>query len=72
MWLPTPTDESVEKFKVLAKEEFGLDLTEKEARDTATRLLQIHYLLAYAYRGLALDGRERIDAEERPSAPPAS
>lgn len=69
MWLPTPTGESVEKFKILAKEEFGLDLTDREAEQTATRLLQIHYLLAYCYRGLRPDGKEAVSERNPPLGP---
>jgi hypothetical protein len=57
MWLPTPSTQAVEQFQALAREEFDLELDMKEARLAATKLLQIHYLLAYAYRDL----RSKID-----------
>ena len=43
----------VEEFRELALKEFNLPLTERQALDTATRLIQIHYLLAYANRDLS-------------------
>ena len=62
MWLPEPSDEKVEEFRMLAKEEYGLDLTAEGARKAATTLLQMHYALAYAYR-------DEGPADDRPDAP---
>jgi hypothetical protein len=47
MWLPLPSADTVKKFQALMKEGRNLELTNSEAQDYATRLLQIHYLLAY-------------------------
>lgn len=52
MWLPTPSSKSVDEFRALVRESKGIELTEAEARDAATRLLQIHYLHTHAFRDL--------------------
>jgi hypothetical protein len=52
MWLPVPTPEMVNEFRVLVREHFALELDEKAATRAATQLIQIHYLLAYANRDL--------------------
>lgn len=57
MWLPTPKPEDVEEFRALILKEFGLELSPDEALDASTRLLQIHFILKYAYRPL----RSKID-----------
>lgn len=41
MYLPTPNGKEVEGLKKLAKELLGLEMTDAEAHDGATRLLQL-------------------------------
>lgn len=45
MWLPTPTQEAVDEFAIIVKRELDINLSPCEAKDAATRLLRIHYLL---------------------------
>ncbi len=59
MWLPTPSQNAVLEFQALAKREFSIELDLGSARRVATQILQIHYLLAYAYR----DIRPKVDGE---------
>jgi hypothetical protein len=50
MWLPHPTPKMIEEFREIVLKEFDLPLSESQASDAATGLIQIHYLLAYANR----------------------
>ena len=43
----TSSPNGVEKLKKLYKDELGMKLTDAEARDAATRVLQIHLLKIY-------------------------
>lgn len=72
MWLPVPTPESVEKFRTLAKEEFGLELDEREAFSRARKLLQIYYLLAHCYKPLEKQEGQESSVEQSSGAPQIS
>lgn len=52
MYLPVPNDKEVQRFKLLYKERFSVTLTDAEALDTATRLLQLFYLTSHAIYSL--------------------
>lgn len=54
-----------EEFRALLQREYGLELSEKAALEAATRLMQAHYLLAYAHRDL----RPKIHRERRAPGP---
>lgn len=47
MWLPVPSEDMVSEFLKLVREEQGIELTPVEAKEAATRILQIHYLKEY-------------------------
>lgn len=59
MWLPTPSDESVQKLQELLRLELNLDLEYDRARVVATRLLHLHFYKAYGSRYL----RTKINGE---------
>lgn len=46
MRLPVPSKRAVEEFKRLCKEAHSVTLTDEEAKDAATRLAQLAYLLS--------------------------
>jgi acyl-CoA thioester hydrolase len=70
MWLPVPSPAAVKRFQDLLKAEFSLELDMVSATDAATKLLQIHYLLAYAYRDLRPEiDRQRRSAGSKPAGP---
>ena len=50
LWLPFPNTKEVESFRLLYKQEFGVELTTEEALSVATRLLHIHYVFYSAPR----------------------
>jgi len=41
MWLPIPSPEAVESFRVRLKKEFNLEVSDEDALEVATRLLQV-------------------------------
>lgn len=50
MNLPTPTAQEVKEFAALYEREFGVVLNEGEAREAATRTLQLFYLGTYGLK----------------------
>jgi hypothetical protein len=50
MWLPTPSENAIKEFAQLFFEYTGEHLTESQAKDLATRVIQIYYLKEFAYR----------------------
>ncbi len=48
MNLPTPNADEVAEFKCLYLKRFGIELTDDEALDQATRLIQYVFLTQYA------------------------
>lgn len=50
MNLPTPRAEEVKEFAALYEREFGVVLSEGEAREAATRTLQLFYLGTYGLK----------------------
>jgi len=64
MWLPTPSDEAVNKFKDLVERETGRTLSDGEARQSATRVLHLVFLKTYGSSYL----REEVERERRASS----
>jgi hypothetical protein len=64
MWLPTPSDEAVERFRELYLKETGEELDPPQARESATRFLHLHFITAYCGEYL----REEITGVPDPAA----
>ena len=61
MWLPVPSASGVESFKALVLAEFGVELNDEDAREVATRVLQIQVMKLYENGNL----REEIQRVRR-------
>lgn len=47
LWLAFPNEKEINAFAKLYEKEFGKKLTYEEAKETATRLLHIHWVLSF-------------------------
>ena len=71
MQLPTPLPKHVEDLRKIVFEEYDLDLTEAEALDLATNIMQIAFLLPYIQKRLKRSGSkpEVGDSPPKPVEP---
>lgn len=62
--LPVPSPRAVAEFRKLYLEQFGAELNERDALETATRVLQIYYLQqAGITLGTVRDSEENASGE---------
>lgn len=50
MWLPNPNEKQVAEFKRICSEELGMELSDEDALDTATRLMHIEFIRRFVYK----------------------
>ena len=61
--LPVPNAAEVQQFRILFLKQIGVLLSEEEAFDQCSRLVQFVFLTEYAMPYLCKDGEESRDAE---------
>lgn len=71
MKLPLPTPDHVAKFKVLYRQEFGIEINDEEAYDQCSRLFRYIFLTRYALpylrttkEALSVEGNDPVPNEE--------
>ncbi len=52
MWLPVPSKQGIDSFRELVHRELGIEMNDEDAREVATRVLQIHLMKLYEDRHL--------------------
>lgn len=58
MWLPIPTAEQVSEFQEILALDCGIELDTLQARKAATQLLQLFYVVQFAYQKIGSSERE--------------
>ena len=57
--LPLPTPKEVQDFKKIYREKYGIEMTDKEAWDAATRTLRLFCLVTYGWPTNGKDAPEQ-------------